>query len=85
MQITKNSVVSFHYTLNDADGQLLDTSADREAFAYIQGHSMIVPGLEAQLEGKRSGDSLTAIVPASEGNGELAPSWIGGARGGEGG
>ena len=23
MQITKNSVVSFHYTLNDADGKLL--------------------------------------------------------------
>ena len=76
MQITKNSVVSFHYTLNDADGQVLDTSSGREAFAYIQGHSMIVPGLEAQLEGKRKGDSLVAIVPAADGYGELDPTLV---------
>ena len=37
MLIKKNSVVSFHYTLNDADGKLLDTSAGKEAFAYIHG------------------------------------------------
>ena len=66
MQITKNTVVSFHYTLNDADGKLLDTSAGREAFAYIQGQSMIVPGLERQLEGKKAGDAVKAVVPARE-------------------
>lgn len=76
MQITKNSVVSFHYTLNDPDGKLLDTSAGREAFAYIQGHSMIVPGLERQLEGRKTGESLLAIVPASEGYGEIDPSLV---------
>jgi FKBP-type peptidyl-prolyl cis-trans isomerase 2 len=31
MQITKNSVVSFHYTLNDADGQLNTPLLVREA------------------------------------------------------
>lgn len=76
MQITKNSVVSFHYTLNDADGKLLDTSAGREAFAYIQGQSMIVPGLERQLEGKKAGDAVKAVVPASEGYGDLDPSLV---------
>lgn len=76
MTITNNSVVSFHYTLNDADGKLLDTSAGREAFAYIQGQSMIVPGLERQLEGKKAGDSLLAVVPAAEGYGELDPSLV---------
>ena len=76
MQITKNSVVSFHYTLNDADGKLLDTSAGRDAFAYIQGHSMIVPGLERQLEGRKAGESLLAVVSASEGYGELDPSLV---------
>ncbi|MEZ4788446.1 MAG: peptidylprolyl isomerase [Flavobacteriales bacterium] len=76
MRITKNSVVSFHYTLNDADGKLLDTSAGREAFAYIQGQSMIVPGLERQLEGKQAGDSFVAVVPAAEGYGELDPALV---------
>jgi len=76
MQITKNSVVTFHYTLNDADGKVLDTSAGREAFAYIQGHSMIVPGLERQLEGKKAGDSVKAVVEPNEGYGELDPSLV---------
>ena len=76
MQITKNSVVSFHYTLNDPEGQVLDSSAGREAFAYIQGHSMIVPGLEVQLEGRKAGETLVAIVPASEGYGEVDPSLV---------
>lgn len=71
MVIAKNSVVSFHYTLNDPDGKLLDTSAGRDAFAYIHGMGMIVPGLEAELEGKRSGDALQVAIPAAKGYGEL--------------
>ncbi|HRH70041.1 MAG TPA: peptidylprolyl isomerase [Flavobacteriales bacterium] len=76
MIISKNSVVSFHYTLNDADGKVLDTSAGRDAFAYIHGLGMIVPGLERQLEGRKAGDSLLAVVPASEGYGDLDPSLV---------
>lgn len=73
MVISKNSVVSFHYTLNDADGKLLDTSAGREAFAYIQGAGMIVPGLEEELEGKKTGDALQVAIPAAKGYGDLDP------------
>jgi FKBP-type peptidyl-prolyl cis-trans isomerase SlyD len=73
MQITKNSVVSFHYTLNDPEGKLLDTSAGRDAFAYIHGNGMIVPGLEDQLEGRKAGDSLHAVVDAVNGYGEIDP------------
>jgi len=76
MVISKNAVVSFHYTLNDADGKLLDTSAGREAFAYIHGSGMIVPGLERQMEGRKAGDSLLAVVPASDGYGDLDPSLV---------
>ena len=48
MRIAKNTVVSFHYTLNDSEGRLLDTSAGRDAFAYIHGSGMIVQrGLKA--------------------------------------
>lgn len=73
MQITKNAVVSFHYTLNDADGKTLDSSAGREAFAYIHGGGMIVPGLEEQLEGKKAGDSLLAVVSPEKGYGNIDP------------
>lgn len=71
MQISKNSVVTFHYTLKDAEGTVLDSSAGREAFAYIHGGGMIVPGLEEQLEGRVAGDSVLAVVEASKGYGEI--------------
>ncbi len=71
MQITKNSVVSFHYTLNDAEGKLLDTSAGRDAFAYIHGNGMIVPGLEEELEGKDTGTKLQVAIPPAKGYGEF--------------
>ena len=76
MKITKNSVVTFHYTLNDPDGKLLDTSAGRDAFAYIQGQNMIVPGLERQMEGKKAGEKLMAVVPAKDGYGDIDPTLV---------
>jgi FKBP-type peptidyl-prolyl cis-trans isomerase SlyD len=76
MQISKNSVVSFHYTLNDGDGKLLDTSAGREAFTYIHGAGMIVPGLEEEMEGKKSGDNLKVAIPPTKGYGEFDPQLV---------
>lgn len=73
MQITKNAVVSFHYTLNDPEGNLLDSSDGREAFAYIHGMGMIVPGLEQQLEGKTAGTKMKAEVAPAQGYGEMDP------------
>ncbi|MFT3885108.1 MAG: peptidylprolyl isomerase [Flavobacteriales bacterium] len=69
MSITKNSVVTFHYTLSDNEGNVLDTSDGQEAFAYLHGASMIVPGLEEQLEGKKTGDKVKAVVVPEKGYG----------------
>lgn len=71
MSITNNSVVSFHYTLRDEQGSTLDTSDGHDAFAYIQGMGMIVPGLEQQMEGKKVGDKFKAVVPPGLGYGEF--------------
>lgn len=76
MRITKNSVVSFHYTLNDSEGKLLDTSAGRDAFAYLHGGGMIVPGLEEQLEGKAKGDAMQVEVEPAKGYGEVDPQLV---------
>lgn len=71
MKISKNSVVSFHYTLTDNDGQVIDSSEGHEAFSYLQGSQMIVPGLEVQMEGKAKGDKFKAVVSPQEGYGEF--------------
>lgn len=71
MLVQKNAVVSFHYTLRDNEGNTLDSSEGHEAFAYIQGGQQIVPGLEQQMEGKKSGDKFVAVVTPEMGYGEF--------------
>jgi FKBP-type peptidyl-prolyl cis-trans isomerase SlyD len=44
-----------------------------DPLAYLHGHGNLVPGLERQLQGKKAGDKLDAIVPAAEGYGEYDP------------
>lgn len=71
MQIKNNSVVSFHYKLTNNEGEVLDSSEGREAFTYLQGASMIVPGLEVQMNGKSATDRFTAVVTPDVGYGEF--------------
>jgi FKBP-type peptidyl-prolyl cis-trans isomerase SlyD len=69
VQITADRVVTIHYTLKNASGAVLDSSAGGEPLAYIQGHGNLVSGLEKALEGKEDGNTLSVVVPAAEGYG----------------
>ena len=70
MQIAERCVASFHYTLTNALGQVIDSSEGREPLAYLHGAGNIVPGLERALAGKVSGDKFDVEVAAAEGYGE---------------
>lgn len=70
MQISENSVVSFHYTLTNKDGQVIDSSQGNKPLTYLHGVGQIVPGLENTLAGKLVGDKLDVEVSAEEGYGE---------------
>ncbi|MGS2717055.1 FKBP-type peptidyl-prolyl cis-trans isomerase [Eionea flava] len=76
MQITKDLVASIHYTLKNADGEVLDTSENQEPMHYLHGANNIVAGLEKALDGKASGDNLSVIVQPAEGYGEYNPELI---------
>lgn len=67
--ISDGKVATFHYTLTDGDGSVLDSSDGREPLSYLHGAGNIVPGLERQLLGKQPGDKLTAVVSPEEGYG----------------
>jgi FKBP-type peptidyl-prolyl cis-trans isomerase SlyD len=69
MQIAADTVVLIHYTLKDANGAVLDSSAGGEPLAYIQGHGNLVPGLERALEGKQGGNTLAITVSPADGYG----------------
>lgn len=61
MQIEKNTVVHFHYTLSDAQGEI-ETSRDGEPMLYLHGHGGIIPGLEKALEGQAVGAQLNVTL-----------------------
>lgn len=71
MKISKDTVVSMHYTLTDNNGTTLDSSEGREPLTYLQGHQNIIPGLESEMEGKEVGAKFIAKIPPSEAYGEL--------------
>jgi len=73
MEIKEGTVVSMDYALKDDDGTLLDQSQDGQPLVYLHGHRNIIPGLEAALEGKATGEALDVRVGPADGYGEPNP------------
>jgi FKBP-type peptidyl-prolyl cis-trans isomerase SlyD len=69
MQISADKVVFIHYTLTNADGELLDKSPETEPLGYIHGAGNIISGLESALVGMSAGDDCTAQVEPEQGYG----------------
>ena len=70
MQIAERTVVSFHYTLTNDAGDVLDSSDGREPLAYLHGAGNIVPGLEREMSGHVAGDKFMVDVAAADGYGD---------------
>src|SRR3546814_11715410 len=70
MEIADQRVVSMHYTLTNAQGDVIDSSQGNEPLVYLHGGGNIIPGLEKALLGKKTGDKLAVKVEPSEGYGE---------------
>ena len=68
--VAKDTVVTFHYTLKDKGGQVLDSSEGSDPLVYLHGYSQIVRGLESALLGKTAGASFNVEVTPSEGYGD---------------
>ena len=69
MNISKGKVVNIHYALNDAAGEVLESSEGQAPLEYLHGHGNIIAGLEKALDGKAAGDKLKAVIPPEDGYG----------------
>lgn len=68
--ISQDKVVSIHYTLKNAAGEVLDTSdGSEDPLLYLHGADNIVPGLEKALDGRAVGDRVEVEVAPEEGYG----------------
>ena len=70
MTITKDKFAAFNYTLKDVNGVLLDSSVGLEPLGYVHGRGYLIPGLEAQLEGKAKGDKFSCTIEPKDAYGE---------------
>lgn len=73
MSIADDKVVTFHYSVRAEDGSFAESSAGQEPAIYLHGRGNIIPGLEAELAGKRSGDKFSAVIPPERAYGPRDP------------
>ena len=59
-------VVTFHYTLRDPAGKVIDTSAGGEPVTYLEGAGQIIDGLDTRLRTAAAGAKTRVAVPAAE-------------------
>ena len=69
MQIAESTVASFHYTLTNDAGTVIDSSAGIDPLTYLHGVGNIVPGLEKAMEGRAAGARFDVKVSPEEGYG----------------
>ena len=69
-------VVTFHYTLRDPAGRVIDTSAGSEPITYLEGAGQIIDGLDEQLRFSAAGEKAQVLVPAAKAYGEHDPAQV---------
>jgi FKBP-type peptidyl-prolyl cis-trans isomerase SlyD len=62
MNIEKNKVVYFHYTLTGEDGKAFETSTNSHPMTFLVGHGNILPALETEFDGKKEGDQFQVTL-----------------------
>jgi FKBP-type peptidyl-prolyl cis-trans isomerase SlyD len=70
MNIDKNTVVKFHYTVTETGKEQLESSKENDALSVLVGHGAIIPGLEEALMGKQAGDTVQATIAPDQAYGE---------------
>lgn len=62
MQIANNTVVSFHYKLQEVGGEYSEDSSSGEPLLYLHGYRGILPGLEEAMLGRSEGDKFNVEI-----------------------
>jgi FKBP-type peptidyl-prolyl cis-trans isomerase SlyD len=71
-----NRVITFHYSVKNSTGEIIDSSRDGTPFSYIEGLDQVVPGLESRMKSLNVGDKVTLTIPAAEAYGEYHDEYI---------
>jgi FKBP-type peptidyl-prolyl cis-trans isomerase SlyD len=67
---------TFHYTLRNRDGRILDTSRGATPLSCLEGAGQIIDGLEESLLRMSEGETRQVVVPPERGYGCREPDLI---------
>lgn len=62
-------VISFHYTLKDSKGEVIDSSDGSDPLYFMEGSGQIIPGLETEILKMNAGQSAQVEVSPEQGYG----------------
>ncbi len=69
-QVKQNDTVKVHYTGKLADGQIFDSSVDKEPLEFTLGQGQLIPGFEKGLIDMKENEKKTVNIPKEEAYGE---------------
>lgn len=70
-KVKENDTVQVHYTGKLTDGQVFDSSVQREPLKVTLGQGMLIPGFENGIIGMEVNEKKTINIPKNEAYGEV--------------
>ena len=70
-QVKENDTVKVHYTGKLKNGQVFDSSLEREPLEFTLGKGMLIPGFEKAVIDMKVNDKKTVEIPVNEAYGEV--------------
>ncbi|MBD0823967.1 FKBP-type peptidyl-prolyl cis-trans isomerase [Aestuariibaculum marinum] len=70
-QVKENDTVRVHYTGKLSNGQIFDTSAEREPLEATLGQGLLIPGFEKAIIDMEVNEKKTVTIPKEEAYGDI--------------
>ncbi len=70
-QVKQNDKVKVHYTGKLANGQVFDSSIEREPMEFQMGQGQLIPGFENGIIDMKVNEKKTIVIPSDQAYGEV--------------
>jgi FKBP-type peptidyl-prolyl cis-trans isomerase SlpA len=75
-KVKEQDNVSVHYTGTLSDGEVFDSSVNREPLSFTVGAGQMIPGFDNAVVGMQVKEKKSVTIPASEAYGEVRPDMV---------
>lgn len=76
MPIKNGDTVKVHYTGKTKDGEVFDSSRERDPLEFTLGRGQLIPGFEEAILGREPGDKVSICIEPEKGYGQADPELI---------